>query len=138
MSLNTLRISFGRLSFGFGGSAYDDARGYFALLAQSAALTLPLLGLQCVAAMAQLVRDEEKMMRRRKVHERLYWGDKGKYVTGGRVRIAGTAGARLADVRMDGSLYVGLARQNLVNGAPSKRKRECRLATRVSLNERVK
>ncbi|KAK5660560.1 hypothetical protein OQA88_13111 [Cercophora sp. LCS_1] len=39
-------------------------------------------------------------------HERLFWGDKGEL--GGRVRAAGTAGQRLADVR-EGVLYRGLS-----------------------------
>lgn len=236
ISLQTLWLSLGRLTFRFGGSAYVDPRGYLALVLQSAALTLPLLVLHCVSQLAQLARDEEvwrqcttregarmgsgqwldtlrspinwglfaaevavpwvfgyafscnvasvyvhllplwtqvvlfavlacwcqwglvgrrqkgtqpaaygdvtllmelvdewgdedgddghaeegdgggwddkkRTGRAGKVHGRLFWGDKGEYITGGGVRIAGTAGTRLADLRMDGTLYVGLARQ---------------------------
>jgi len=41
-------------------------------------------------------------------HTRIFWGDKGKYSRG--VRLAGTAGRRLADVRAD-VVYVGLSRE---------------------------
>ncbi|KAK5658014.1 hypothetical protein OQA88_2568 [Cercophora sp. LCS_1] len=42
-------------------------------------------------------------------HDRIFWGDKGEYPGAGRrgLRMAGTAGRRLADVR-EGVLYIGL------------------------------